>query len=129
MDIPSYTEIMLPMLQHLSDQKNDSYEKINEHVVTLFKLTSKDMAQLTPKGNKRIFDSRIQWARFYLTKSGLIKNSKQKSTITEEGISFLKKHPISFDKTTLLEISHFSEYMQEINFNSQEKYKKNHKIS
>ena len=102
---------------------------MNEHVITLFKLTSKDIAQLTPKGNKRILDSRIQWARFYLTKSGMIKNSKKKSTITTQGVNFLKKHPTFFNKITLLEIPQFSEYMQETNLKAQKNYQKKHKVS
>jgi restriction system protein len=129
MDIPSYNEIMLPMLQYLSDQKNHSYQKINEYLITFFKLTSEDIEQLTPKGTKRVFDSRCQWTRFYLTKSGLIKNSKRKSKITKEGTNFLKVHSTSINKTTLLEIPHFSEFIQKITFKAQENYKKNHEVS
>ena len=103
---------MLPMLQKITNQKSHSYEEINEFLIKKFKLTDEDISKLTPKGNKRIFNNRVHWARFYLTKSGLMINSKKKSKITKEGISFLKKHPDSFNKTTLLEIPQFAEYIQ-----------------
>ena len=112
MTIPKYNEIMLPMLQNIVNQKSHSYENISEFLIKHFKLTDEDISKLTPKGNKRIFDNRVQWARFYLTKSGLMENSKRNSKITKEGTSFLKKHPDSFNRTTLLEIPQFAEYMK-----------------
>ena len=114
MNIPNYNDIMLPMLQYLSDEKIHSFKKINEHLIIHLKLTDEERDQLTPKGNKKVFDSRCEWSRFYLKKAGLMENPKSGwCKISKEGVLFLKSHSKSITRNTLLVIPAFSKFMKE----------------
>ncbi len=117
---------MLPMLQFLSDEKTYSFKKINNHLVTFFKLANEEIEFLTPNGKKRLFANRCDWARFYLKKAKLIESPKTGFIkISNEGVSFLKSHQTEIHRNTLLEIPSFSKFIKEINEKYYNKKKKN----
>lgn len=115
MNIPKYNDIMLPLLQHLSDKKDHSLTKINDYLVIHFKLTEEEQNMTNSKSNKTIFSNRCEWSRFYLKKAGLIESPKSKFTrITKDGLNFLESHPKSITRNTLLEIPDFAKFMKKI---------------
>jgi restriction system protein len=122
MPFPKYNDIMFPLLQYLSDRKPHTILKINDHLVNHFQLTTEEKNQTTPKGNKTLFGSRCEWARFYLKKAELIEIPKIKHIcISKSGLDFLKSHTSSFDKHTLLEIQCFAKFIDDVEYKSMAK--------
>ena len=105
------------MLKFLSDKKQHSIKEINEQIANHFRLTSKEITELTPNETKRLFVNRCDWARFYLKKAQLITSPKKSILeITDEGMEFLISHKDSFDKKTLMTIPTFFNFVEECEY-------------
>ena len=90
MEIPDLQTLMLPLLKLLEDGKEHSLKEILNTLAKQFNLTQEQLDQRLPKGNK-LFSNRVQWARAYLFKSGLIETpSRATYKITDEGRRVLK---------------------------------------
>jgi restriction system protein len=113
MVVPKYNEIMAPLLQHLEEKKKESIKDVNKHLILHFKLSKTEIEERTPNGSKALFESRCEWARFYLKRANLIESSKRKYiNITNEGKKFTKSHTGPFNKKTLQEIPEFKEFFK-----------------
>ena len=110
MSIPDFQSLMLPFLQHLEDGADHSNAEISEHLAKYFKLTEADLKELLPSGRQSYFSNRVQWARTYLNKAGLIDYpQKGLSKITPRGrevlaekldkisVKYLQKYPEMLD--------------------------------
>ena len=71
MSIPDYQTIMLPLLQHLADKKENSSQETFEALSEVFRLSEQEKNELLPSGNQPIFMNRIAWAKTYLKKQDL----------------------------------------------------------
>ena len=61
-------------------------------------LTEEEREELLPSGKQRILHNRIHWAKFYMSKAGLIESPKRGVFIaTEKGHSLLATNPASID--------------------------------
>lgn len=72
MSIPTFQEIMRPLLNTLAD---DNEHNLTELVVSLskhFNLTDTENTQLLPSGKQGVFANRVGWAKTYMQKAGLI---------------------------------------------------------
>ena len=94
MAIPTYDELMYPVLKVLSDNIERSGEEISNIIADELNLSEEERNLIYPNNPKKIFKDRIAWARTYLKKAGLI-FSPQRATskITELGLSVIKKAP------------------------------------
>lgn len=117
--IPDYQTIMLPLLKLTSDNKVHKFREVIESLADYFKLTEEEKRELLPSGNQAIFDNRVGWARFYLTKAGLLKSEKRGThQITEQGLKFLKTNPTDLrtkDLNNFKEFKNFSESISKKN--------------
>lgn len=91
MAIPTYDELMVPVLKVLSDGMEHSGDEITNIIADQLKLTEEERNRIYPNNPKKVFKDRVAWARTYLKKAGLIE-SPQRSTskITNEGIKVVK---------------------------------------
>lgn len=91
MAIPTYDELMVPVLKVLSDGSEYSGDDITNIIADQLNLTEEEKNRIYPNNPKKIFKDRIAWARTYLKKAGLIE-SPQRSTskITREGMKVVK---------------------------------------
>lgn len=72
MAIPSYAQLMLPILKLLKQyDRSLKVSEITELLGSSLGLSDEEMT-LTAKGGYRIFADRVSWAKTYLTKAGLI---------------------------------------------------------
>ena len=73
MSLPSYQQLMLPALQTLG-QRNDeiSVAGLEDEVVKTLGISAEERARMLPSGNQTVFSNRLNWARAYLSKAGLI---------------------------------------------------------
>ena len=103
--IPTYEEIMLPMLKHLADGKEHSLSETHDALAHHFKLTNKELRELLPSGRQPVFRNRVGWARTYLKKAGLLKSPKRAHfKITARGKDLLKEKPKEITAKSLMAI-------------------------
>lgn len=78
MTIPSYQEVMLPLLKFVSDGRvysmRENYDKLAEE----FQLSDEEREKLLPSGTQRVFDNRVGWARTYLKKGWITRITKER---------------------------------------------------
>ncbi|WP_259145674.1 winged helix-turn-helix domain-containing protein [Rhizobium sp. BIGb0125] len=71
MTIPDYQSLMLPVLRLATNGETrvpDAAEKLADQLG----LSVAEREEMLPSGRQRIFHNRIHWAKFYMTKAGLI---------------------------------------------------------
>jgi len=111
MTIPKYHEIMLPLLKHISDNKEYSLRQVIDDLSNIFNLTKDEKAELLPSG-QAIFVNRVGWARTYLKKAGLISATKRGYfRITDRGKNVLHKEPKTIDANFLKQFEEFRKFV------------------
>ena len=110
MAIPTYEEIMLPLLKILSDGGIHKYKELEEKLKNVFDLTEEEVNSRSESGVK-IFYNRIGWAATYLKKAGLIESPKRgEFKITEEGSRLLAEGVKHLDYKYLMKYDSFREF-------------------
>ncbi|MGA2192269.1 MAG: restriction endonuclease [Nitrospirota bacterium] len=111
MPIPDYQSLMLPLLKLAGDKKEHSFNDAVDTFATQFKLTEEERKTLLPSGRYPTFDSRVGWAKTYLTKAKLLEiTRKGYFQITDRGIDALKKKPVKIDVQFLKQYKEFLEF-------------------
>ncbi len=79
-----------------------------------FKLTDEDIQKRLPSGGQAYFANRCHWAKFYLSRAGLIEATRREYfKITDNGRALLLKNPTTLDRRVLLEIPQFATWWHE----------------
>lgn len=108
--IPTYEEIMLPLLKLLSDGKEHSLNEADDVLSAQFKLTEEERRQLLPSG-QAVFRNRIGWARTYMKKAGLITSPRRAHfLITNRGRDLLNENPKEITSQFLLRYPEFGDF-------------------
>jgi len=111
MSIPTYEEIMLPLLKLISDGKTYSNKYCEEKLAKEIGLND-DEINLKLQSGKRIFYDRINWAKTYLKKAGLIESHKRgEFNISSKGIELLNENINSLDSKYLERYEEFRDYI------------------
>jgi restriction system protein len=73
MTLPSFQQLMLPTL-HVLAQRHDeiSLSSLEEEIIKALRISEDERARMLPSGSQSVFSSRLNWARAYLSKAGLI---------------------------------------------------------
>jgi restriction system protein len=61
--IPTYQDIMLPLLKILNDDQLHSLNEVHDELAEHFKLTDEELRELLPSGQQPVFRNRVGWAR------------------------------------------------------------------
>lgn len=69
--IPDYQTLMLPVLR-LAAEGETRVADVAERVAGEFGLTPQEREEMLPSGRQRVLHNRIHWAKFYMSKAGLI---------------------------------------------------------
>ncbi|MDR3527980.1 MAG: restriction endonuclease [Rhizomicrobium sp.] len=110
MPIPDYQALMLPVLR-LAAEGEKRVSDVESRIADLFKLSEDERNELLPSGKQRILHNRIHWAKFYLSKAGLIiLPTRGRFVATEAGRALLDKKPDRIDIGVLMEIPSFQEF-------------------
>lgn len=110
MPIPDYQSLMLPVLQ-IAARGETSVPLAEAELVQMFGLTADEREQMLPSGKQRILHNRIHWAKFYLTKAGLLETPRRgRFVITPEGNATLAKKPLRIDARYLLSFPAFRDF-------------------
>ena len=73
MGVPSFQQLMLPALQTIGQRHDEiSISGLEDEVSKALKLSVDERQLRLPSGNQTLFANRLNWARSYLSKAGLI---------------------------------------------------------
>jgi restriction system protein len=73
MSLPSFQQLMLPALQTIGQRHDEiSIAGLEDEVVKVLRISPEDRNIMLPSGNQRLISNRLNWARSYLSKAGLI---------------------------------------------------------
>ncbi|ARM88125.1 restriction endonuclease protein Mrr 2 [Rhizobium sp. CIAT894] len=110
MAIPDYQSLMLPVLQ-VAAKAETSVPFAETEIATKFELSNAEREQMLPSGKQRVLHNRVHWAKFYLTKAGLLESPKRgRFTITPAGQRVLANPPATLDTKFLLTIPSFRDF-------------------
>ncbi len=76
--LPSFQQLMLPTLQLLGQRGDEiSIAELEDEVVKALRISSEERARMQPSGNQTVLSNRLNWARSYLSKAGLIETPRR----------------------------------------------------
>lgn len=108
MALPKYDELYVPFLTVIKDGKAHAAKAVASDVAALLHLSPEELAEQLPSQRQTVFLNRLNWAKTYLKKAGLVDSPSRGSyVITPEGKkliengvaitnNYLKKHYASF---------------------------------
>ena len=110
--IPTYEEIMLPFLEHISDGNEHSSNDIHDALAERVGLTDAEIRELLPSGTQPTFRNRVGWAKTYLKKAGLVSTKKRGNyLITKRGHELLIEKPKEITSKFLTRFEDFVEFI------------------
>ena len=100
--IPSFQEVMRPMLDALSDGSTRNTVWLRDEIGTRFNVSADERAELLPSGTGRLFDNRVAWAYVHLYQAGAIERvARANYRITPRGSKLLADNPARIDVKVL----------------------------
>jgi restriction system protein len=112
MAIPDYQSLMLHVLLATPETEIRIGDVINRLADEL-KLTPEERAQLLPSGVQGLFANRVHWAKFYLTKAGLIESTRRGYVkLAPEGKKVIESKPARIDNNFLSQFEAFEKFKQ-----------------
>ncbi|HAT4104777.1 TPA: restriction endonuclease [Clostridium perfringens] len=116
MAIPTYEQIMLPMLELLKDENTYNNKECVEKLSEKLNLTEEEVRELLPSGRKRVFYNRVNWAKTYLKRAGLVEAPRRGEVkITQLGLELLQENPVEIRSRDLLRYSSFNDFINTTN--------------
>ena len=91
MAIPDYQTLMLPVLQ-LAAKGEQRVGVAAERIADELGLSNEERATMLPSGRQRLLNNRIHWAKFYMSKAGLISSpGRGRFVATDQGASVARQ--------------------------------------
>jgi len=110
MPIPDYQTLMLPVLR-LAAKGEQRVADVADSVANEFGLSAEEKETLLPSGRQRVLNNRIHWAKFYMSKAGLISSpAKGRFVATDEGRELLATKPDQINVALLMKWPSFQEF-------------------
>ncbi len=111
MNIPTYQQLMLPLLRVLAAEGREVHLKESSELVgKALGLTEEERQAKLPSGGQTYLRNRISWAGWYMMHAGLVEKAKRGCfKITDEGRSLLAKNPAKIDNKLLATYPSFRE--------------------
>lgn len=111
MPVPSYSELMLPILSALAPGDPRQLRQILEGLIEHFRLTHEDLAERVADGGQTQLYNRTNWALTYLAKAGLVTRPKRAhAQITSDGRALLARKPEAITTAMLREYESLREF-------------------
>lgn len=86
MSVPKFFEFFEGFLDAVRDGELHTAKEVREILAVRMRLTEEDRMEMLPSGRQRKFDNRVNWARTYLDRAGLIETpTRGKYRITDDG--------------------------------------------
>jgi len=110
MTLPSFEDVMSPLLEYLSDNEERRYPETTEYLSKYFKLSPDDL-EIEKSSGGNLFYNRIGWAKDYLTRAKVLEKKTGRFKITQRGLEILKQKPEKINKKFLLQFKEFVPYV------------------
>lgn len=125
MTMPKFNEIMYPLLQYVKDGKEYNVKDISDKIRDQhFNLTNEEKLEKVSNGYTRFHD-RLMWARTYLSKAGLVLNTRRGFIkVTNQGLKILK----SKSSTEEISLDNLAQYDNFLEFKNGKKKKHTTKV-
>jgi restriction system protein len=108
--VPSYEELMLPVLASLSDGQPKTAAELRRDVAGRISIGPEDRAERIPSGSP-VFDNRVHWAVTYMVQAGLIDRPRRGVVVmTDRGRELLSTNPRRIDGDVLAQYPEFVEF-------------------
>jgi restriction system protein len=112
MSIPTYEELMLPLLKNLENGQEQHVSSLADEMGDQLKLTEEEKDETLSSGQSTL-KNRIGWARTYLKKAGLVKNPERGFVqITQIGSKVLSENPSKINNEYLMRFPGFQLFRQ-----------------
>jgi restriction system protein len=112
MTIPTYEQVMLPLLKIAGDKQEHSKRQAVEKLAVDFRLTPNDRRVMLPSGREELFANRVGWASTYLKKANLVEMTRWGYfKITDRGIELLNQNPTKIDAKYLYHYKEFKDFI------------------
>ena len=109
MPIPDYQTLMLPVLR-LADGGETRVPDVAGRIADEFGLSQEEREQMLPSGRQRLLHNRVHWAKFYMSKAGLISSQRRGwFSASDAGHALLAGKPERLDVSELMKIPSFEE--------------------
>lgn len=110
MAIPDYQKLMLPVLS-IAAEGETRVPIAAQIIADRIGLSEDEREEMLPSGKQRLLHNRVHWAKFYLSKAGLIDSPKRGVfVVTPIGSALLAKQPSHIDVETLKTYPAFNEF-------------------
>ncbi|MBS1066549.1 restriction endonuclease [Gluconobacter kondonii] len=110
MAIPDYQTLMLPVLR-LAAAGEQRVADAAERIADDLGLSPDEREEMLPSGRQRLLYNRIQWAKFYLSKAGLVASPQRGRFIaTDAGRALLASNPARIGVSELKDYEDFREF-------------------
>lgn len=110
MAIPDYQTLMLPVLR-LAAAGEQRVADAAEQIADDLGLSPDEREEMLPSGRQRLLYNRIHWAKFYLSKAGLVASPKRGRFIaTDAGRALLASNPARIGVNELKDYEGFREF-------------------
>lgn len=111
MPVPDFQTVMLPLLRITSDQMEHVFAEVIEKLAKEFNLTDAERMERIPSGRQTRFNSKVYWAKTYLTQSVLLESRGRGCfAITSRGLEVLRSEHERIDIRFLEQYPEFREF-------------------
>ncbi|MCA2376987.1 restriction endonuclease [Agrobacterium sp. 22-211-1] len=110
MPIPDYQSLMLPVLRLAANGETRVPEAANK-LADQLGLSVEEREEMLPSGRQRLLHNRLHWAKFYMTRAGLIDSpARGRFVASDLGRKLLETKPASINVDTLKAYPAFVEF-------------------
>ncbi|MCA1956408.1 restriction endonuclease [Zymomonas sp.] len=110
MAVPSFSELMLPVLRFAASGKKRMAET-EMAIANELGLSAEDREAMLPSGRERLLYNRVSWAKTYLAQAGLLDiPARGQFMISKEGKALLRRNPPEITVATLKQYPSFIDY-------------------
>ncbi len=103
---------MLPWLKVASERKELSVAEATDVLADLFKLSAEDRAALLPSATQTRLRNRVQWAAYYLFRSGLLERAARgRYRVSTSGEEVLRSNPTQIDNSFLEQFEGYRQFV------------------
>lgn len=109
MTVPRFKKLMIPILVHAAAKSGETYiAELEEQIAQSIGLNEDDRSQVLPSGQQTVFSNRLNWAKSYMGKAGLIESTRRGFfCVTDSGRALLAEGVAEIDNSILMRFPSF----------------------
>jgi restriction system protein len=112
MALPSYEDLMRSVLEIVQARGSLTMADLRKELVARFSISEEQLRERIPSGHTTTWMNRVHWAKTYLYKAGAL-DSPRRGVLTANETTrvLLENNPDRVDKTTLMQLPRFQEWL------------------